>query len=497
MNELNNAEVLVIQPPEPEGNEVKRKMGYRPGMGASEENSLFRKGVGFMLHVGVDIEFGQNDTFPSVPPEDVSKYKGIFVAVHDLPRLKSYFSEFEGVEEFQYESQKQWELFRHQSGSTVLMAFGWMTEDIYYNLVNIDKFIVEADLSVYSDALRKRMQSRSDEELLSAMTNQIMKVDRADWTDVMSYIARSLFGAWQVTKDQKILEYLEWLFDKAAATVTHRDGEVYLKSERPGTGIGFGITLSLDTLIHFYRVNPKPRYLVILENEMERSLRKEPYALTERWTPFPKGMHGLLAVASFFDKVDQIEELFLNYCQAGEEALYDVETGLWRYFVKNGRTSPNFPGHGCALSIMHLLIILDFYPKELRGYEIIVEMFRKLARGVARYQNEHGAWHTILDVPGSLERTDHTALFAHSFLKGYRNGLLDTEFRDRGLAAWNWLKTRLFQGGPIGTLGGITHAYTYQYYLFRPLYYDYLQVPAVSHLMADNEAMAEKSTART
>jgi len=485
------AEVLVIEPPEPEGPDVARRGGWRPGMGPCVVNDLFRCGVGYLLMSGVDVAFGPGDAFASEPPDDLSRYKGVFIAVHDLPRLRDRLRDFEGVAEFEYQSPGQSACFRHRSGSPLLMAFGWAGDTVYYTFPNIDKFIIEADLAVYSNALERRLKARSDRALLDDLLQRMLRLNRADWTDVMSYAARSVLAAWEATGDERCLDYVEWLFDSAAATIYHEDDHVKLRANRAGTPIDFGVTLSLDSLVNFHRIRPKERYLEILRNELTRALRKENYRITDSWAPFPKGVHGRVAVTAFFDEFSRIEDDFLRYCRAGESALYDEKTGLWRYFVKHGRTCPHFPGHGCALSLLHLPIILDFYPKDRPGYETMVEMYRRLARGVARYQDDRGFWRTILDVPGSLERTDHTALFLYSFLRGHRMGLLEDEFRERGLQAWDWLKTRTFQGGAFGVLGGISHSYTYSYYLLRPIFYNYAAAPPVCNLLAASEVLRQ------
>src|SRR3989338_4954462 len=211
------------------------------------------------------------------------------------------------------------------------------------------------------------MIGRSHSWLQHQLVDQAVKIDRADWTDVMALRLKTLFHAWEITKNQKAFEHIKWSFDTAIERVEFKDGQVILKKgwagTPGGTPVGFGLYLSLSALTRFYKVVPEKKYLQVLENALPRAVTLETCVPKRNaWNgAFLKGFCGPLAVANFFNRLDEVEKAFLDYCQAAEKELADPKTGVWRYFKYGDRTLPNIPAHGASLSIFYLTHILEFY----------------------------------------------------------------------------------------------------------------------------------------
>ena len=484
-----NADVLVIAPPDDGDGE--RYGGYRPGLGATVQHSLFRKMVGYLLDVGVDIAFDDQEQFPTEVPGDTSAYKAIMVAAYDLPRLKPKLTGYEGLAEWQFTRPDRSTTFRHTSGGPWLLAFGFSNEFFYYANLPIETFMIAAGLTRSSARLRERLLARDDRALQAAMVERVMRTDRCDFTDVCSYLAKSLLGAFDVTHDRAILEHVHWIYRRALENVEFADGRPRRKQACAGTPIDFGFYLSVPTLVKLHRLDPKAEYEAALKHSFDGALDR--LEVTRNWAPWPKGLHGAVGILAYHNRLAEFEDRILRYARAGYDALHDPKTHLWKYFYYadcNPPTTAFFPTHGPALALAHLVEVLEHYPRELPGYRLFLDMFVELASAVRdRQDSATGAWHCLLDAPTACSRVDYTAMFAFSFLKGVREGWLDQSFRASALNAWPFVKTHVFQGGSFGNFGGIGHSFNFDYYLMRPAIYDYLQAPPAHVLMPLSEVL--------
>jgi unsaturated rhamnogalacturonyl hydrolase len=120
--------------------------------------------------------------------------------------------------------------------------------------------------------------------------------------------------------------------------------------------------------------------------------------------------------------------------------------GLYRHSPLNqaawGRGN-GFPALGLALS-------LSYFPPEQAGREEILRAFRAHMAALARFQDPTGAWHEVIDVPGSYRELTATCMIGFSMLRGVRSGWLE---KDRYLPlaekAWHAVRTRVAPDGGL------------------------------------------------
>lgn len=103
----------------------------------------------------------------------------------------------------------------------------------------------------------------------------------------------------------------------------------------------------------------------------------------------------------------------------------------------------------------------------LRGR--VLEIFRRQASGVARYQGKSGLWHQLLDRDDSFEETTGTAMFVFGMARGVKRGWLHPDFiyvAEQGLKG---LMTKISSEGDVtGICTGTGIMPSVVYYYNRP-----------------------------
>ncbi|MCM1078203.1 MAG: glycoside hydrolase family 88 protein [Bacteroidales bacterium] len=96
----------------------------------------------------------------------------------------------------------------------------------------------------------------------------------------------------------------------------------------------------------------------------------------------------------------------------------------------------------------------------------VLEIFRKQASGVARYQGNNGLWHQLLDKEDSYEEITGTAMFVFGIARGVKNGWLHPDFiyvAEQGLKG---MMTKISTDGDVTAIctgTGIMPSVTYYY----------------------------------
>lgn len=189
-----------------------------------------------------------------------------------------------------------------------------------------------------------------------------------------------------------------------------------------------------------------------------------------------------------FDDVAHQVELFDRFVR-------DTETGLlyhaWDYAQRQAWAdpqtgwSPNFWGRAIGWFMMALPDILEHFPREYPGRDLIIRVFNKTARAVLDFQDETtGAWYLILDQgqrPGNYLEASASCMLVYALSKGSRlgyllpdamqparrgyRGILD-QFIDVDERGW----VNLHQICSVGGLGGTPYRDgSFEYYISEPV----------------------------
>lgn len=157
------------------------------------------------------------------------------------------------------------------------------------------------------------------------------------------------------------------------------------------------------------------------------------------------------------DAVDQIVKT--------EQRTYDEATGLWKHawdethqmFWANAETGLSQHTWGRALGwfAMAQLEVLESLPADYARRDELLEIFKKVMAAVVRYQDaESGVWMDVLDVTDDRNYLEATAssMFTYCMLKGWRLGLLDESYRQRGIDAYRSVVTQFVRENKDRTL---------------------------------------------
>jgi unsaturated rhamnogalacturonyl hydrolase len=129
-------------------------------------------------------------------------------------------------------------------------------------------------------------------------------------------------------------------------------------------------------------------------------------------------------------------------------------------------------GRGNAFAAFGLGFALTDYPKDYPQYAGVLLAYQQLMAALARFQDQEGMWHEVIDEPGSYPEFSATAMIATMMMRGVRNGWLDRgAYQSRVDKAWRGVLARV---GPDGILMDVCESTNKQKTLK-----DYLQRAAI------------------
>lgn len=135
---------------------------------------------------------------------------------------------------------------------------------------------------------------------------------------------------------------------------------------------------------------------------------------------------------------DVVNQLVITY-----ETLCDEKTGLLYHAFDESRgqrwsdivtgRSPHYWSRAIGWYCMATLDVLDFLPASMSEERAKLEdILRKLAPAIAAYQDESGMWYQVPDcqsAEGNYLETSASSMFAYTYFKGVRNGILDKSYK--------------------------------------------------------------------
>ncbi|AEH50494.1 glycoside hydrolase family 88/105 protein [Pseudothermotoga thermarum] len=218
-----------------------------------------------------------------------------------------------------------------------------------------------------------------------------------------------------------------------------------------------------SVLIDFYEIEKKEKYRKALDLFYKQIISHPRTKIGNFWHkkiyPNQIWLDGLYMVMPFYTKY---AKKFLNF----EEALKDIvnqflnvrkymwdekkklyyhgydESRVQEWADKITGLSKSFWARAQGWFMMALVDVLDAITDidKSQYFNSLADIFVEAAYGLINYQDEEtGMWYQVIDQvrPDNYLETSATLMFAYSFLKGFRLGLLGSEFKDRGLKAFD------------------------------------------------------------
>ncbi|MBD8387742.1 glycoside hydrolase family 88 protein [Dysgonomonas sp. BGC7] len=147
------------------------------------------------------------------------------------------------------------------------------------------------------------------------------------------------------------------------------------------------------------------------------------------------------------------------------DSLYDKGAKLYfRDCSKINLREPNgekqFWARGNGWVLAGIPLILDNLPKDYHNRQYYINLFKDLAEGVLKTQDERGSWHaSLLDSDSyPLPENSASAFFCYGMAWGIRNGLLDSKkYMDPMLRAWATLCNYVHEDGKMGYIQPVGH----------------------------------------
>jgi rhamnogalacturonyl hydrolase YesR len=107
-------------------------------------------------------------------------------------------------------------------------------------------------------------------------------------------------------------------------------------------------------------------------------------------------------------------------------------------------------GRGNAFPALGLALALSDFPKDHAAYPHMMAEFQQHMFTLAKFQDEDGMWHEVIDQPGSYAETSATAMIGLAMERGIRKGWLDpAAYQPRVNRAWNAVAARVGKEGQL------------------------------------------------
>ena len=166
------------------------------------------------------------------------------------------------------------------------------------------------------------------------------------------------------------------------------------------------------------------------------------YRIKTMWTddtfmcmPFLVRLGAMMGDVRCFDDILTQVRGFVKRLWMEEEELFSHI-----YFVEQ-ETPNRIPwGRGNGWVLLALSEVLLMMPKEYHGYDEILDVYKKFAKGVLRHWNkETGLWHQVVNNHASYAETSGSAMFITGLARGIRMGWIDKGAQETVEKAWNSL----------------------------------------------------------
>ncbi|MBN2105608.1 glycoside hydrolase family 88 protein [bacterium] len=137
------------------------------------------------------------------------------------------------------------------------------------------------------------------------------------------------------------------------------------------------------------------------------------------------------------DAIKQVIQ-FTDYLWSGEKQLY--------FHCYHGDTDQLGVAHWARANgwvMMAQTELLSVLPADHPKRSELIEIFRRQADGIARYQSESGLWHQLLDKEDSYLETSSTAMFTFSLARGVNRGWLPQDFAYVAEMGWRGVLSKI------------------------------------------------------
>ncbi len=170
-------------------------------------------------------------------------------------------------------------------------------------------------------------------------------------------------------------------------------------------------------------------------------VRKFPHEMT-LWAddlymsvPFLARMGKLSGDKSYWDDAAHQIFKFTDYLWNENKELY-----YHLYYSDLKRNGVAHWGRCNGWVMMAQVHLLDVVPEDYPHRDALIKNLEKQILGIAKYQNEEGLWHQILDKNDSYTESSCTAMFSYCIARAVNAGWIDSRYGSIAVQGWDGLK---------------------------------------------------------
>jgi unsaturated rhamnogalacturonyl hydrolase len=151
--------------------------------------------------------------------------------------------------------------------------------------------------------------------------------------------------------------------------------------------------------------------------------------------------------------------------------LFDQDKGLLHHCWYSDVQRPGvaYWGRANGWAMVAQVDLLDRLPKDFPQRDTLLALLQRDIRGVARYQEENGLWHQLLDKADSYLETSCSAMFTYAIARAVNKGYIDTSYASIARRGWAGVITKIRPDGQIeGVCAGTAIGDDLEFYYKRP-----------------------------
>ncbi|MEZ2334636.1 glycoside hydrolase family 105 protein [Mucilaginibacter sp. RCC_168] len=177
---------------------------------------------------------------------------------------------------------------------------------------------------------------------------------------------------------------------------------------------------------------PNPRNMTLWADDMFMSI------------PFLARMGKQTGDSKYFDDAVKQVENFNKY-------LYDPNTGLFfhNYYSDDQTNGVGHWGRSNGWIAMATVELLNNLPANYPKRAEIIKLLLRQIVGYARYQDQTGLWHQLLDKPDSYLETSVTAMYIYAVARAVNQGWINEKYISIAQEGWKGLLTRITADGQL------------------------------------------------
>jgi len=177
---------------------------------------------------------------------------------------------------------------------------------------------------------------------------------------------------------------------------------------------------------------PNPRNMTLWADDMFMSI------------PFLARMGKQTGDSKYFDDAVKQVENFNKY-------LYDPNTGLFfhNYYSDDQTNGVGHWGRSNGWIAMATVELLNNLPANHPKRAEIIKLLLRQIVGYARYQDQTGLWHQLLDKPDSYLETSVTAMYIYAVARAVNQGWINEKYISIAQEGWKGLLTRITADGQL------------------------------------------------